>query len=86
MYRYDQYDHLIVRERIAQYRDQVARRLSGELDEDQFNAAVNLLKEQKKIVGEYWSDAAKQIQSFTSSDSTAGTSGCPTAPFGIDSA
>ena len=44
-----------------------------ELDEDQFNAAVNLLKEQKKIVGEYWSDAAKQIQSFTSGDSTAGT-------------
>ena len=44
-----------------------------ELDEDQFNAAVNLLKEQKKIVGEYWSDAAKQIQSFTSCDSTAGT-------------
>jgi putative spermidine/putrescine transport system substrate-binding protein len=44
-----------------------------ELDEDQFNAAVDLLKQQKKIVGEYWSDAAKQIQSFTSGDSTAGT-------------
>ncbi len=43
-----------------------------ELDEDQFNAAVDLLKEQKKIVGEYWGDAAKQIQSFTSGDSTAG--------------
>ena len=39
----------------------------------QFNAAVNLLKQQKTIVGEYWSDAAKQIQSFTSGDSTAGT-------------
>ncbi|WP_338844515.1 nitrite/sulfite reductase [Massilia sp. W12] len=36
MYRYDQYDHLIVRERIAQYRDQVRRRLSGELHEDEF--------------------------------------------------
>ena len=36
MYRYDQYDHLIVRERIAQYRDQVARRLSGELVEEEF--------------------------------------------------
>ena len=36
MYRYDQYDHLIVRERIAQYRDQVARRLSGELLEEEF--------------------------------------------------
>ncbi|MSO95127.1 MAG: spermidine/putrescine ABC transporter substrate-binding protein [Thermoleophilia bacterium] len=44
-----------------------------ELDEDQFNAAVALLKQQKTIVGEYWGDAAKQIQSFTSSDSTAGT-------------
>jgi sulfite reductase (NADPH) hemoprotein beta-component len=36
MYQYDQYDHLIVRERIAQYRDQVARRLSGELTEAEF--------------------------------------------------
>jgi sulfite reductase (NADPH) hemoprotein beta-component len=36
MYRYDQYDHLIVRERIAQYRDQVRRRLSDELKEEEF--------------------------------------------------
>ncbi|WP_020653474.1 nitrite/sulfite reductase [Massilia niastensis] len=36
MYRYDQYDHLIVRERIAQYRDQVARRLNNELTEEEF--------------------------------------------------
>jgi sulfite reductase (NADPH) hemoprotein beta-component len=36
MYLYDQYDHLIVRERIAQFRDQVARRLSGELEESEF--------------------------------------------------
>ena len=36
MYRYDQYDHLIVRERIAQYRDQVARRLNDELTEEEF--------------------------------------------------
>jgi sulfite reductase (NADPH) hemoprotein beta-component len=36
MYRYDQYDHLIVRERIAQYRDQVQRRLSDELTEAEF--------------------------------------------------
>jgi sulfite reductase (NADPH) hemoprotein beta-component len=36
MYQYDQYDHLIVRERIAQYRDQVRRRISGELDESEF--------------------------------------------------
>jgi sulfite reductase (NADPH) hemoprotein beta-component len=36
MYRYDHYDHLIVRERIAQYRDQVRRRLSDELKEEEF--------------------------------------------------
>jgi sulfite reductase (NADPH) hemoprotein beta-component len=36
MYRYDQYDHQIVKERVAQYRDQVRRRLSGELAEDEF--------------------------------------------------
>jgi sulfite reductase (NADPH) hemoprotein beta-component len=36
MYRYDHYDHLIVRERIAQYRSQVERRLSGELTEEEF--------------------------------------------------
>jgi sulfite reductase (NADPH) hemoprotein beta-component len=36
MYRYDQYDHLIVRERIAQYRDQVRRRLNDELTEEEF--------------------------------------------------
>jgi sulfite reductase (NADPH) hemoprotein beta-component len=33
MYRYDHYDHQIVKERIAQYTDQVRRRLSGELAE-----------------------------------------------------
>ena len=36
MYRYDQYDHLIVRERIAQYRDQVQRRINDELTEAEF--------------------------------------------------
>ena len=36
MYRYDHYDHLIVRERIAQYRSQVERRLNGELLEEEF--------------------------------------------------
>jgi sulfite reductase (NADPH) hemoprotein beta-component len=36
MYRYDHYDHQIVKERIAQYTDQVRRRLSGELAEDEF--------------------------------------------------
>jgi sulfite reductase (NADPH) hemoprotein beta-component len=36
MYRYDQYDRLIYRERIAQYRDQVRRRLADELTEEEF--------------------------------------------------
>lgn len=36
MYRYDQYDHQIVKERVAQYADQVRRRLSDELTEDEF--------------------------------------------------
>jgi putative spermidine/putrescine transport system substrate-binding protein len=44
-----------------------------ELDEEQFNAAVELLKQQNGMVGEYWSDATKQIQSFSSGNSTAGT-------------
>ncbi len=36
MYRYDQYDHQIVKERIAQFRDQVRRRLNDELTEEEF--------------------------------------------------
>ncbi|MGZ3180835.1 MAG: nitrite/sulfite reductase [Telluria sp.] len=36
MYRYDQYDHQILRERVAQYRDQVRRRLANELTEEEF--------------------------------------------------
>jgi sulfite reductase (NADPH) hemoprotein beta-component len=36
MYRYDEYDHAFVAERVVQFRDQVARRLSGELSEDEF--------------------------------------------------
>ena len=39
-----------------------------ELDEDQFNAAVDLLKQQRPNVGEYWSDFAKQISSFANGD------------------
>ncbi len=36
MYRYDEFDAKFVAERVAQFRGQVARRLSGELNEDQF--------------------------------------------------
>jgi sulfite reductase (NADPH) hemoprotein beta-component len=36
MYRYDEFDHTLVAERIAQFRRQVERRLKGELNEEQF--------------------------------------------------
>jgi sulfite reductase (NADPH) hemoprotein beta-component len=36
MYKYDAYDHALVRERIDEFRDQVERRLDGRLTEDQF--------------------------------------------------
>jgi sulfite reductase (NADPH) hemoprotein beta-component len=36
MYRYDEIDQAIVDARVAEYRDQVTRRLSGELDEEHF--------------------------------------------------
>ena len=36
MYVYDEFDHTFVAQRVAQFRDQVARRLSGELTEDEF--------------------------------------------------
>jgi putative spermidine/putrescine transport system substrate-binding protein len=44
-----------------------------ELDSKQFSAAVSLLKQQRPFVGEYWSDAAKQIQSYASGDDWVGT-------------
>lgn len=44
-----------------------------ELDDEQFQAAIDLLKEQKPNIGEYWSDAAKQIQSYANSDVVVGT-------------
>ena len=36
MYRYDEFDHTFVTQRVEQFRDQVARRISGELSEDEF--------------------------------------------------
>ncbi len=36
MYRYDEFDHRFVRERVGQFRDQVERRLGGELSEAEF--------------------------------------------------
>jgi hypothetical protein len=36
MYRYDEFDHRFVTERVAEFRDQVARRLTGALNEAEF--------------------------------------------------
>ena len=36
MFRYDEFDHKLVADRVEQFRGQVARRISGELSEDQF--------------------------------------------------
>jgi sulfite reductase (NADPH) hemoprotein beta-component len=36
MYRYDEFDHGFVKARVAEFSDQVARRLTGELTEEQF--------------------------------------------------
>jgi putative spermidine/putrescine transport system substrate-binding protein len=44
-----------------------------ELNEDQFNAATDLLKQQRPNVGEYWSDALKQISAFSGGDDVVGT-------------
>jgi putative spermidine/putrescine transport system substrate-binding protein len=44
-----------------------------ELNEEQFEATVDLMKEQKPNVGEYWSDATKQIQNFASGSNLVGT-------------
>jgi putative spermidine/putrescine transport system substrate-binding protein len=45
-----------------------------ELDDKQFQAAVDLLKTQRKNIGEYWSDATKETQAFQSGSTVVGTS------------
>jgi putative spermidine/putrescine transport system substrate-binding protein len=44
-----------------------------ELNQEQFDAAVDLLQEQRPYVGEYWSDAARQISAFANGDDQVGT-------------
>ena len=44
------------------------------LTEKQLDAAVNLLKQQRTNIGEYWSDYTKEVQAFESGTSTVGTS------------
>ncbi|MFJ7154045.1 ABC transporter substrate-binding protein [Streptomyces sp. NPDC101118] len=43
------------------------------LDRRQFDAAVDLLKQQNRNIGEYWSDYLKEISAFKSGDSVVGT-------------
>ncbi|HEX6782580.1 MAG TPA: ABC transporter substrate-binding protein [Solirubrobacterales bacterium] len=44
-----------------------------ELNQEQFDAAVGLLEEQQPLVGEYWSEAAKQISAYAGGDVQVGT-------------
>jgi putative spermidine/putrescine transport system substrate-binding protein len=45
-----------------------------ELDDAQFTAAVDLLKQQRGIVGEYWSDYTKAVSAIESKNTVLGTS------------
>jgi putative spermidine/putrescine transport system substrate-binding protein len=44
-----------------------------ELDDTQFAAVVDLLKQQHSLIGEYWSDYTKEIKAFEDGDSVIGT-------------
>ena len=43
------------------------------LDDEQFQAAIDLLKQQRTIIGEYWSDYTKELAAFKSGDLVLGT-------------
>jgi len=43
------------------------------LDDTQFKAVVDLMKQQKSIIGEYWSDYAKEQSAFTQGSTVLGT-------------
>jgi putative spermidine/putrescine transport system substrate-binding protein len=43
------------------------------LDDTQFNAVVNLMKQQRPIIGEYWSDYLKEQDAFTKGSLVLGT-------------
>lgn len=44
------------------------------LDKTQFDAAIELLKQQKSLIGEYWSDYTKAVDGFKSGTTSIGTS------------
>ena len=43
------------------------------LDKDQLAASVDLLKQQRQHIGEYWSDVVKEVQAFASGSTVVGT-------------
>ncbi len=43
------------------------------LDDTQFGAAVDLLKQQKPLIGQYWVDYTKQMDAFRNGDAVMGT-------------
>jgi putative spermidine/putrescine transport system substrate-binding protein len=44
-----------------------------ELDDEQFDAAIDLLKQQREHIGEYWSDYTKEQAAFANGNSVVGT-------------
>jgi putative spermidine/putrescine transport system substrate-binding protein len=44
-----------------------------ELDDEQFDAAIELLKQQRENIGEYWSDYTKEQAAFANGNSVVGT-------------
>ncbi|HEV3001896.1 MAG TPA: ABC transporter substrate-binding protein [Solirubrobacteraceae bacterium] len=44
-----------------------------ELDDKQFSAAIDLLKKQRQVIGEYWSDYTKEQAAFNNGDTVVGT-------------
>lgn len=44
-----------------------------ELDQEQFDATIELLREQRPLVGRYWSTPADAVEAFTSGAAVAGT-------------
>ena len=44
-----------------------------ELDDKQFQAAIDLLKQQREHIGQYWADYTKEQAAFASGDSVVGT-------------
>ena len=71
MYRYDEYDERFLKERVAQFRRQVARRLSGELTEDQFKPLrlmnglyLQLHAYMLRVNVPYGSMSSKQLRKF----------------------